>query len=332
MTSKISWAAARATVRVALGVGITLGLAQGTVAQTFPAKPIELIVPTPAGSSTDIVTRLISEPLAAKLGVSLVPLNAAGADGIVGTERIARSAPDGYTLGVVNSTHPSLPFLYSNFKLDPVKDFTPICMFGRSAILALVNASFPAKNAKEFVALVRANPGKYNYAVHSGQIELDFGSMAKLADLKMVPISYRGGAQAGVALLSNEVHLYATGIVSAIPFLKSGQMRAIAVSSGERFPGLDITETLPLLSEEIPGYRGSSAWFGLIGPAGMPEAVVKKIGDACHEAVNSEKVLARFKDLYLLPARGGSAEMRDRIIADVDNTRKQVQQTGVKPR
>jgi tripartite-type tricarboxylate transporter receptor subunit TctC len=332
MASRIPRTAAKATFNAVLGAVITLGVAQGALAQAFPSKTIELIVPTPAGSSTDIVTRIISEPLAVKLGVAMVPLNASGADGIVGTERIARSAPDGYTLGVVNSTHPALPFLYASFKLDPVRDFTPICMFGRSAILALVNSSFPARNAKEFVAQVRANPGKFNYAVHSGQIELDFGSMAKLADLNIVPITYRGGAQAAVALLANEVQLFATGIVSAIPYMKSGQMRAIAVSSAETFPGLDITEGLPLLSDEIPGYRGSSAWFGLIGPAGMPEPIVKKIADACDEVVHSEKVLARFKDLYLLPARGGSAEMKNRIVADVENTRKEAQLTGVKPR
>ncbi|MDP3316655.1 MAG: tripartite tricarboxylate transporter substrate binding protein, partial [Devosia sp.] len=305
---------------------------QVATAQAYPDKPIRVIVPNGPGGGTDLVGRLVGAKMSEALGVPLVFTNEGGAEGVIGTDKIAKSPPDGYNIGVASSSHPSLPFLFSTFKLDPVRDFTPICLFGRTPILAMVSGSSQARTAKEFIAQVRSNPGKFNYAVHSAQVALDFGSMAKLGNLGIVAVPYRSSPQAFNAMLANEVHLMATGIQSAVPYLKSGQMRAIAVSSGEKFPGLDLIEGLPLLSDEIPGFRGSTGWWGLIGPPGMPEAIVKKLSDACGVAVRTEQVLERFKTMYVVPASGGVAEMRDRITLDYENTRRQVEQTGMKPR
>ncbi len=321
-----------AALKAAVSICAGLVISQAAIAQDYPNKSIELVVPYPAGSTTDVVMRLFIEPLSASLGKPLVMNHIPGAGGIIGTERIAKQKPDGYTLGAASSAHPSLPFLLAEFKLDPVKDFTPICMFGRQPIVALINPTFPAQTAKEFIAQVRANPGKYNYAVHSGQVELDFGSMAKLGNLSMVGVQYRGGPQAIAGVLGNEVHIMITGFASAKPLMDSGRMRAIAISSGETFAGLGGVDNLPQMSEEIAGYRGSSAWWGLIGPPGLPDAVVQKVSEACNTALRSESIRSRMRELLILPATGAPNELRDRITGDVENTRKQVAQTGVKPR
>ena len=301
-------------------------------AQEYPARNIELVVPFPAGSTTDVVMRLMLEPLSAILGKPIILNHVTGGVGVAGTERIARQPADGYTLGAASSSHPSLPYLLAEFKLDPIRDFTPICMFGRQPIVALINPAFPAQNLKEFLTQVRANPGKYNYGIGGGQAELDFGSMAKLANVNMVGVRYRGGPQLITGVLGNEVHIMVTGFASAKPMMDSGRLRAIAISSGETFPGLAGIENLPLMSDEIPGYRGSSAWWGLMGPAGMPEPIVRKISDACTIALRAEPLKAKMKELLILPANGNTAELRDRFISDVENTKRQVQQTGVTPR
>jgi tripartite-type tricarboxylate transporter receptor subunit TctC len=318
-------------VVAALSLAAGLVLPQGATAQAYPDKLIRVIVPNGPGGGTDVVGRLVGGKMSEALGVPFIFVNEGGAEGVIGTDKIAKSPADGYTIGVASSSLPSLPFLYSSFKLDPVRDFTPICLFGRTPILAMVGGSSPAKTAKEFIAQVRSNPGKLNYAVHSAQVALDFGSMAKLGNLDIVAVPYRGSPQAFTAMFVNEVQLMETGIQSAVPYLKSGQMRAIAVVSGEKFPGLDLIDGLPLLSDEIPGFRGSTGWWGLVGPPGMPEPIVKKLSDACGAAIRTEQVLERFKGMYIVPARGGVAEMKDRIALDYENTRRQVEQTGIKP-
>ncbi len=313
-------------------MGAALSTADRAVAQEYPTKNIELIVPYGAGSSTDTVLRVVLDALSTSLGKQLVPTYVPGAGGAIGGERIARQTPDGYNIGIVASPHASFMFLRADNKADPVKDYTPICMIGRQPIVAIINPAFPAKNLKEFIAMARANPGKYNFVNHAGTVEMEFGAMIKLANLKMVGVPYRGGSQGVAGLLGNEVHIMATGAASAKPLMDAGRVRAIAITSSETFPGLVGFEHLPLMSEEVKGFKGNAAWYGLVGPAELPAPIVQKISDACVAALRNDQVKERLAKLTVVPAGGTPSELQDRIANDVNNMRVQVELTGIKPR
>ena len=324
--------AAAPILSAAILLGAALSTADRAVAQEYPTRNIEVIVPYGAGSSTDTVLRVVLDSLSTSLGKQLVPTYVPGAGGAIGGERIARQTPDGYTIGIVAAPHASFMFLRADNKADPVKDYTPICMIGRQPIVAVINPSFPAKNLKEFLAEVRASPGKFNFVNHAGTIEMEFLAILKLTNLNMVMVPYKGGSEGLAGLLANEVHIMATGAASAKPLMDAGRVRAIAITSSETFPGLVGFEHLPLLSDEVKEFKGNAAWFGLLGPAGLPAPIVQKISSACVTSLQVGQVRERLARLVVLPASGTPGELRNRIASDIENMRVQVQLTGIKPR
>jgi tripartite-type tricarboxylate transporter receptor subunit TctC len=251
------------------------GFTASATAQVFPAKPIRLIVPYAPGGSADILARTIGAKLGERLGQPVVIDHRPGAGTVIGTDATAKSAPDGYTvmLGTI-STHAINPAFNSKLPFDPVRDFTPISLVASIPFVMLVHPSVQAKTVQEFIALARSQPGKINYSsAGNGTSNHLAGELLKsLTGIQIVHVPYKGSAPALTDLLGGQVSLMFDLALTAIPHLKSGAARGLAVTSKQRSPVVP----LPPVAESVPSYEIVS-WFGIIGPAGIPAPVVQRL-------------------------------------------------------
>lgn len=251
-----------------------------TLAQTaYPNRPIKYIVPVAAGGGSDMVGRQLCDRLGKALGQSMVVENHGGGGGVIASQMAAKAAPDGYTLmqGYV-ATHGTSPAT-RKLPYDPIKDFTPIGMIGSTPNVLVVNANLPVKDVKAFIAYVKKNPGKVSYgSAGSGSLTHLTAELFKAqTDLFMVHIPYRGIAPATNDVIAGQTQAMFPGLAAALPHIRSGRIRALAVTGTQRHPALKDVPTM-----EEAGLKGFDAqqWYGVVGPAGMPAAVVKQINDA----------------------------------------------------
>ncbi len=247
-------------------------------AQTYPSKPIRYIVPVAAGGGSDMVGRTVTERWGKVLGQTFVVDNQGGGGGVIASQNTAKAAPDGYTLmqGYV-ATHGTSPAT-RKLPYDPIKDFTPIGMIGGTPNVLVVNATIPARDVKEFVAYLRANMGKISYgSAGAGSLtHLTMELFKQQINSFMVHIPYRGVAPAFTDLIGGQTQAMFPGLAAALPHIRSGRVRALAVTGAKRHPQLKDTPTLDEL-----GYKGFDAmqWYGVVGPANMPAAIVKQLND-----------------------------------------------------
>ena len=247
-------------------------------AQSYPAKPIRYIVPVAAGGGSDMVGRTVTERWGKALGQTFVVDNQGGGGGVIASQNTAKAAPDGYTLmqGYV-ATHGTSPAT-RKLPYDPIKDFTPIGMIGGTPNVLVVNAAIPARDVKEFVAYLRANMGKVSYgSAGAGSLtHLTMELFKQQINSFMVHIPYRGVAPAFTDLIGGQTQAMFPGLAAALPHIRSGRVRALAVTGVQRHPQLKDTPTLDEL-----GYKGFDAmqWYGVVGPANMPAAIVKQLND-----------------------------------------------------
>ena len=242
-------------------------------AQAYPAGPVRVIVPFPPGGGVDGAGRLISQKLSEALGRQFVVDNRPGANGMIGSELAAKSAKDGYTLMVNGANFVTTPSLYSKVTYDPVKDFDPVGLLALAPNVLVVHPSLPAKSVKELIALSRARPGMVNFAGSgSGSTpHLAAELFNTLAKVTMVHVPYRGTGPAIVGLMSGEASVMFMPTTNAVPLVKSGRLRALAVTTRERVPALP---GLPTVAESgLKGYE-SSQWYGMLAPAGTPADVL----------------------------------------------------------
>ena len=251
-----------------------------TLAQTaYPNRPIKYIVPVAAGGGSDMVGRQLCDRLGKVLGQAMVVENHGGGGGVIASQMAAKAAPDGYTLmqGYV-ATHGTSPAT-RKLPYDPIKDFTPIGMIGSTPNVLVVNANLPVKDVKAFIAYVKKNPGKVSYgSAGSGSLTHLTAELFKAqTDLFMVHIPYRGIAPATNDVIAGQTQAMFPGLAAALPHIRSGRIRALAVTGTQRHPALKDVPTM-----EEAGLKGFDAqqWYGVVGPAGMPAAVVKQINDA----------------------------------------------------
>jgi tripartite-type tricarboxylate transporter receptor subunit TctC len=261
-------------------------------AQTYPDRPITLVVPYPAGGGNDVLARLIAEKMAKSLNGAIVVENRGGAGGTIATRQVAKSTPDGYTLLIATSSLAINPSLYPNVGYDPRKDFAPIGLIASGANVALVHPSVPARSVAELIALAKEKPGKLDFAsTGSGSsVHLAAELFASMAGIKLNHVPYRGSGPALTDLLGGHVAMMFATLPSAIGLVRDGKVRALGVTGPNRsnaFPDL------PTIAEAgLPGYE-SVLHYGLVAAAGTPRAIVEKLNAALREALADDSLRAR---------------------------------------
>ena len=298
-------------------MAVTAGLVMGAVSTVaYPTKPITLIVPFPPGGSTDIVGRVVADGLSKELGQPVVIENRGGAGGTVGTAVVAKAAPDGHTLAIgTTSTHAVGPATLK-VAFDPVKGFVPITLVAETPYVLAVNNNVKAKSVSELVALVKSQPGKFNYgSAGAGSTTHLAGAMfAHAAGLKMEHIAYNGNAPATTALLGGEVEVLMGSMPAVLSQIKSGAIRALAVGSVRRSPELPDVPTMQQAG--IKDFE-ASLWLGVVAPAGTPDAIVKQLHAAILKTVKNPEVSKRLQSAGAEPLTSTPQEMARQIQDDL---------------
>lgn len=263
----------------------------------YPTRPIRLIVPFGAGGSTDIVARLLAEKMGPILGQTVVIENKGGAGGSIGASEIAKSAPDGYTIGMATvSTHGANPAIMSKLPYDAKKDFAPITNVMSVPSVFVVHPSVPAKTMKEFIALAKANPGKYTFASPgTGSLgHANIENFMNLAGIELLHIPYKGAGQALNDALGGQVNAMTDNLPSSLSNIQAGKLRPLAVLAFKR---ADVLPDVPTYTEMGFTQMGDGGWFGLVAPAGTPKAVINKLNAAAHKAMKDPGYLAKQKEI-----------------------------------
>src|ERR1700675_2838398 len=274
----------------------------GASAQSpFPSKPVHIFVPYAAGGAVDILARTLGDVVSRQWGQSVVVENRPGAGGVVASQALAMSAPDGYTLMVVASGHPTNAFLYPKLPYDTFKDFTPISLLASSPNFLLVRADSPFKTLADVIALARSKPGSLSFG-HAGNgtsTHLAGELLKNLARIDINAISYKGGAPAVNDLLGGQIPMSFNNGPESVAQLEAGTLRALAVTTMSRAPFLP---DVPSMSETVPGYD-TEVWWGLLGPAGLPPDLVAKLSHDFVAALNTDTVQERLGKLGAAPIR-----------------------------
>ena len=287
----------RQFLHLAAGAAALPALSRSAWAQAYPTRPITLVVTFPAGSAPDIIARLAAQNMSERLGQNIVVENKPGAGGNIATEYVARAAPDGYTLLMPVSTNAVNVALYRNLSFDFIRDIAPIAGIAKTAFVIITPSSFPAKNLQEFIAYLKANPGKVNQA--SGGIGTSPHLCGELFQIetgtKMVHVPYRGNYMAD--LLANQVQVVFNPIAQALPLIRDGKLRAYGVTTAYRIKALP---DVPAIGEVVKGYD-AIGWYGLGAPAKTPPEIIKKLSEAMNAAIAVPAVKDRFVQLGVEP-------------------------------
>jgi len=268
-------------------------LADCALAQSYPARPVRMYIPFTAGSAADIIARAMEPQMREKLGQSLVIDNRGGAGGNIAAELTAKSSPDGYTLMMGTIGTQAINYsLYSKLSYHPLRDFTPVALVGESPNVLVINPQVPAKSIKELIALAKTRPGQLNYGSSGAgtSVHLSAELFNSMAGVKMVHVPFKGATEALTALLGGQLDLMFASLSSAIPLIKAGRLRAFAVTGSQRSPSIP---ELPTLAEAaLPGYS-AAAWYGIVGPAGMPAPITTTLNSAALAALATQEVKDR---------------------------------------
>jgi tripartite-type tricarboxylate transporter receptor subunit TctC len=297
-------------------------------AQTYPTRPVHIIVGFLAGGSTDIVARLMGQWLSERLGQQFITDNRPGASSNIGTELVVRAPPDGYTLLLDLSSNAINATLYKNLNFNFVRDIAPVASIIRTPNVMEVNPSFPAKTVPEFIAYAKANPGKINLATGGIGVPSHLsGELFKMmAGIDMVHVPYKGAAAALTDLLGGRVQVMFDPLPSSIEYIKAGRLRALAVTTAMRSEALP---DIPAVGEFVPGYEAST-WFGLGAPKNTPADIVDRLNKEVNAGLADPKLKARLADLGGTALVGSPAEFGKLIAEDIEKWAKVIKFAGIK--
>jgi tripartite-type tricarboxylate transporter receptor subunit TctC len=306
-----------------------LAAASSASAQPFPSKPVHILVPYAAGGAVDILARTLGDAVSQKWGQSVIVENRPGAGGVIASQALVTSPPDGYTLIVVASGHPTNPFLYEKLPYDTFKDFTPISLLASSPNILLVRADSPFKTLGDMIAAAKAKPGSLSYG-HAGSgtsTHLAGELLKNLAKIDITGIPYKGGLPAINDLLGGQIPLSFNNGPESVGQIQAGTVRALAVTTKSRASFLP---NVPSMSETVPGYD-TEVWWGLLGPAKLPPEVLAKLSHDFLAALNSDAVKQRLAKLGATPIGSSPDEFNTKIHADYDKWGPIIKAAGIKP-
>ena len=297
-------------------------------AQSYPNRPIKVIIPWPPGQATDLAARMVSEKLVPVLGQPLVMDNKPGAGGTIGSEAASKTPADGYTLLAGSSGPISISPNVQKVPYDPLKDFAPICLLAVNPYVLVVNSSVPAKNVPELIALLRANPGKYSFSSSGSGASAHLASVLfnSMANVSAVHVPYKGSSPSVTDLVSGQVAYTIETVPSIISFVKSGRLRALAVSTAKRSAAMPEIGTI---ADDLPGYE-MSGWIGFMAPAGMPREVSGRLSREVRKILEIPEIKERFLALGLEPAGNTPEEYAEFLKRQNDRYASIVKQADLK--
>ena len=314
---------------LALTLGVLAACGQPAAAQTYPSKPVRIVVGFAPGGTNDILARMIGQWLTDKLGQPFIVENRPGAANNIGTDAVAKAAPDGYTLLMANAPNAINHSLYEKLPFNFINDIAPVAGIMRVPNVIEVNPSFEVKTMAELLAYTKANPGKVNLATPGiGSSPHVSGELLKMmTGMNYVHVTYRGSTPMITDLLGGQVLLGFDNLPASIPHIRAERLRAIAVTTDKRTPALP---DVPTVAETVPGYEGS-AWFGLAGPKGMPPEVVNILNAQVNAALADPKIKAQLIDMSGILIPGTPADLGKLFKDEVDKWTKVIQFSGAKP-
>lgn len=308
---------------------LLLALPLQAMPQTWPGKPLRIIVPVPPGADNDLIARLVGGKLSAALGQPVLVENLAGAGGVIAARQVARAAPDGYTLLFTSTSHVTALFLKKDLGYDPVRDFTPISAAAQIIGCIAVNPSVPANNIKELIDYSMRNPGKVAYG--SPGVGTTFHLIGQLFNqatgASLVHVPYRGMAPAIADLAGGQIPV-AFSSVSAIPKGQTDKVRVVAVLEPTRYAGLP---DVPSVSETVASFKKPVSWFGLLGPANLPAPIVARLSAETTKALRAPDVKAKLDAVALVPLSGSPEELSDLLRSGIEDYGRIVKLVGIRP-
>jgi tripartite-type tricarboxylate transporter receptor subunit TctC len=321
--------ARRQFLHLAAGAAALSALPRIARTQTYPTRPVRIIVGYPAGAATDIVARLMGQWLSARLGKQFIIENRAGANSNIATEVVTRAAADGYTLLLATGSNAVNATLYENLNFNFIRDIGPIAGIVRTPLVMVVNPSVPAKTVPEFIAYAKANPGKINMAAPGiGSPQHITGELFKMmTGANIVSVPYRGGAPAIADLLGGQVQVFFPALIAAIEYIRTGKLPALAVTSATRS---EVLPDIPTMSEFIPGYE-ANFWLGLGAPKNTLTETINKLNKEINAALADPQVKARLADLGGTPMPGSPADFRNLIADETTKWGKVIRAANIKP-
>jgi len=321
MRATIAWAAAAAVVLASMDAG---------QAQTYPAKPIRLIVPLAPGGGNDTIARLVAQEITGPLGQQVLVDNRPGAGGLVGTEVVAKSPSDGYTLLLGNVAGLTIiPNVRKKTPYDPIKDFQPVSLIATAPLLVVVHPSLPVKSIKDLTALARARPGQLNFASNGLGSSTHFATemFMLMTKTRMVHVPYKGLSLAMTDLLSGQVELMFSSAVAMLPHVKAGKLRAVAMTGARRSTAIP---DVPTVAEAgVPDYEAGS-WYGILVPAGTPATIVDRLNREIVAATKSAKIRERLIGEAVIPVGGSPEEFAAHIKREFARMARVVKESGAK--
>ena len=307
----------------------SFAIAPAALAQSYPAKTIRMIVPSAAGGSVDFMARMVANKISPALGQQVVVENRAGSGGVVGTEVVARSAPDGYVLLMAYGSHVINPSLYPKLPYDTLKDFSAISQISVQPLMIIVHPTLPVRTVKELIALAKARPGQLNYATAGSG---SGGHLANvifnhMAGVSMVHVPYKGSSPAIIDLIAGNTQMHIASLITVLPHVRSGKVRGIAVTSAKRSA---VVPDIPAVAETLRGYEVVNSYY-LLAPAGTPNEIIARLHAEVAKALREPDVVERLAKDGADPVGNTPAEATQVIAQEIVKWGKAVKDSGAKP-